>query len=1047
MKGLQQGTLAAAISTALLFMAATAHAAVEPPLVFDGHDGEIAPGSYDASADKTEALRVINGASVLGSGVNLFATGVDASGAVVRGAGSELSLTDSSVTSEGSVGVQVTSGASALLDKVTVRGMGGITASGDGTRVEFSNGSVAGAMAFSISSKAVLKVVGAEILAGHDDPKWATQGVRLGTGATLDISDSTIRNTAGNGILATAGSTGNTITANNLRIYSSGSNGGESVALTGGASLVARSLWIQASADAGAGVSASRSSRFKIEDSEISVGNEYTQAVYVSNSVGTLRKVDLNATGDYGFGLAVSGATSRADYSGGHVIVSGRGSTALYAGAGSRLSASGVEVTSLGDEGWGLWAGPSSQVTFADGSIMAAGAGSYAVGIRDTQMEVSNAAITTRDGAGGIFLGAKSKLSLLGSSLSTQDQAALRVEESTLRAVSSSVKSGNGRLAELISDAASEFILEQGSSASGDIVFSLNAADTDGNLILDATSTLALSGGSHWMGATDAIAVMNAQSSQWTMTGDSTVGSLGLHNSTLQMSQLGATDFNRLTVEGDFEASDSVLIFNGALGGDGSPIDFLHVRGDTKGSAEIRVNNVHGLGAQTSNGIQLVEVDGASNAVYTLSGRAVAGSYDYFLHKGGVTTPGDGGWYLRSEYSPAPPNPCDDDPDTPGCEPPPVPEPCELDPAGPGCEAPKPEPCELGQGGQGCEEPRPEPCEVDPNGPGCGIVEPDPCNTNAADGCNPPDRPRVVRPEAGAYLANQAAAVSLFQHSLQERNAATGAGRRGWLRVYSSHTRQDLTNQLGSSGRASTLMGGADLLQWGEAAEGRAGVLLASGRASTDVHSNVSGYSATGTVKGAALGTYATWMQSPDDAAGVYVDGWAMYGRYRNTVQGIGLSKERYDSRTGTASIEAGYSWKLNLRGDAKLLIKPQLQLTYTDYRDNQLTERNGTEISNETTGGIAARLGVAVSGDMTSPSHVMQPYVLANWLQNRSRNRVWMDDALIEGPAPRNRYEVRGGGAVQIGNSWSLRGDLGVQRGENSYRSVSAQLELRASW
>ncbi|PAM47156.1 hypothetical protein CEJ63_23150, partial [Acinetobacter baumannii] len=107
-----------------------------------------------------------------------------------------------------------------------------------------------------------------------------------------------------------------------------------------------------------------------------------------------------------------------------------------------------------------------------------------------------------------------------------------------------------------------------------------------------------------------------------------------------------------------------------------------------------------GAGALTSEGIRLISVGGQSDAQFSLQGRAVAGAYDYFLYKGGVATPDDGNWYLRSEYVPPvdPPEPPDPpqppiDPPAPPINPPGPPGPPvdpPLPPAPPRVERPEP---------------------------------------------------------------------------------------------------------------------------------------------------------------------------------------------------------------------------------------------------------------------------------------------------------------------------------------------------------------------
>src|SRR5690606_26374798 len=69
-----------------------------------------------------------------------------------------------------------------------------------------------------------------------------------------------------------------------------------------------------------------------------------------------------------------------------------------------------------------------------------------------------------------------------------------------------------------------------------------------------------------------------------------------------------------------------------------------------------------GTGAPTREGIRVIGVDGQSAGSFTLAGdytvndqpAMVAGAYAYQLHQGGVSTPDDGDWYLRSQLNPTP---------------------------------------------------------------------------------------------------------------------------------------------------------------------------------------------------------------------------------------------------------------------------------------------------------------------------------------------------------------------------------------------------------
>ncbi|PAY04035.1 hypothetical protein CK489_32605 [Bradyrhizobium sp. UFLA03-84] len=129
--------------------------------------------------------------------------------------------------------------------------------------------------------------------------------------------------------------------------------------------------------------------------------------------------------------------------------------------------------------------------------------------------------------------------------------------------------------------------------------------------------------------------------------------------------RFGTAPGTTLTVAGNYAGNGGTLLFNTVLGGDGSAADRL-IAGSTSGTSTVRVNNVGGGGAQTKDGIKLIDVTGASNGSFTLAGNyslqgqqaIVAGAYGYTLQKNGISTPSDGDWYLRSSLvNPATPMP------------------------------------------------------------------------------------------------------------------------------------------------------------------------------------------------------------------------------------------------------------------------------------------------------------------------------------------------------------------------------------------------------
>ncbi|MFC5067999.1 autotransporter outer membrane beta-barrel domain-containing protein [Flaviflagellibacter deserti] len=113
-----------------------------------------------------------------------------------------------------------------------------------------------------------------------------------------------------------------------------------------------------------------------------------------------------------------------------------------------------------------------------------------------------------------------------------------------------------------------------------------------------------------------------------------------------------------LTVD-TYNGDSGTLHVNTALGGDLSVTDRL-VATTVLGTSNLRVTNVGGGGGETNEGIKIVDVldPVASTGTFSLLGdyvfkgqqAVVGGAYAYRLYQGGVSTPADGDWYLRSDF-------------------------------------------------------------------------------------------------------------------------------------------------------------------------------------------------------------------------------------------------------------------------------------------------------------------------------------------------------------------------------------------------------------
>lgn len=851
-------------------------------------------------------------------------------------------------TGAGASGVLVGLGSNVVLENVDIhltheRSGAGLLVVGE---LEMHGGSVharggnASAVSFATGGGGVLRLVGVE-LSGH-------HGIHMTEGADLTLQDSHLDSVS---------------TGINM-------NQRDAVARVVGSSVTTRS---------GVGILV-HDGDLTVEGSTITSDGTYWQAISVLGGTAQVTASRLRTLGQNGHGLYAEGAAGPdplVTANSTDILTEGPGAIGAIARLGGTVHLADSVVRTTGVNSHGVLSGGAGEMTLTNTHVRTEGEGAWAAVINDNgRMRIDGGSLVSAQ-HGGVWL------------RSSRD-AGLTLSNGTR------VSGGNGIGLALDAAVAGRFdvVLEGHSQMVGDIV--TTPEDEDAGLVPQSDVHVRLADGSLWQGSSNLVQTMAIESgSQWTLAGDATLGELQVLNSGLALSD-GSGRFNTLTVDGDLHSEGASFLFQGALAGDDSAIDRLHVRGDTSGDASIVVNNIGGVGAPTVDGIQLIEVDGASLARYALAGRAVGGSYEYFLFQGGLADPSDGNWYLRSEWFDV----CQDDPAAPGCA---------VDP-GPG----------------------PDPGEGGDDGEGVGPVDP----------IRPPP---VLRPEAGAYLANQSAAISMFAHRMHDRTGAIGSERTAWARTGRSNA--DFTGvggQLSVDGNTSVLQIGSDLLRRGSAAFG---VMLGSGRADNRVVSDLTGYTATGRVRGTALGVYGTWLQDAEGTHGAYVDANVQYGRFDNRVRGVGLEPEQYDSRTTSASLEAGYTFNVWQGESSQLYLQPQLQLSYADFRADRHVEHNGTVIDRADAGGLNGRVGVRVFGGGTAAGSVVQPYLGVNWLRGSGTSALQFNGDTLGADVPRNRYEVQAGAELKLGQRWGAWGGVGVQRGDHAYRNVGGQVGLRMAW
>lgn len=195
-----------------------------------------------------------------------------------------------------------------------------------------------------------------------------------------------------------------------------------------------------------------------------------------------------------------------------------------------------------------------------------------------------------------------------------------------------------------------------------------NANDTFAGVI-GGTGGLAVTGGSQtlsgvntYTGATTVsggrLAVNGSIASPVTTSGVGILGGTGTIFGDVTNAGVVApgNSIGTLTISGNYIGSGGTLEIESVLGDDTSATDRLVVTGNTSGTTDVKVTNLGGGGGQTVEGIKIVDVGGTSAGTFSLLGdyvfegdqAVVGGAYAYRLYQGGVSTPADGDWYLRS---------------------------------------------------------------------------------------------------------------------------------------------------------------------------------------------------------------------------------------------------------------------------------------------------------------------------------------------------------------------------------------------------------------
>ncbi|EAS1836420.1 fibronectin-binding autotransporter adhesin ShdA [Salmonella enterica] len=472
---------------------------------------------------------------------------------------------------------------------------------------------------------------------------------------------------------------------------------------------------------------------------------------------------------------------------------------------------------------------------------------------------------------------------------------------------------------------------------------------------------------------------------------------------TLASGSSSSTPGNTLYVDGDYTGNGGSLYLNTVLGDDDSATDKLVITGDASGTTDLYINGI-GNGAQTTNGIEVVDVGGTSTSdAFVLKNEVNASLYTYRLY----WNESDNDWYLASKAQ-------SDDDDSSGDVTPPD-----------------------------------DDSDVTPSDDG-------------DDGGNvtPPDDGGDVAPQyradIGAYMGNQWMARNLQMQTLYDREGSQYRNADGsvWARFKAGKAESEaVSGNIDMDSNYSQFQLGGDILAWGNGQQSvTVGVMASYINADTDSTGNRgadgSQFTSSGNVDGYNLGVYATWFADAQTHSGAYVDSWYQYGFYNNSVESGDAGSESYDSTANAVSLETGYRYDIALSNGNTVSLTPQAQVVWQNYSADSVKDNYGTRIDGQDSDSWTTRLGLRVDGKLYKGSRtVIQPFAEANWLHTSDDVSVSFDDATVKQDLPANRAELKVGLQADIDKQWSVRAQVAGQTGSNDFGDLNGSLNLRYNW
>ncbi len=729
--------------------------------------------------------------------------------------------------------------------------------------------------------------------------------------------------------------------------------------------------------------------------------------IYGLNPSATLNDVTITTKGDVSMGVKAESGTvtltnsaietlgdgSNALYTEDHIrgenlVITTRGEASVALDV--QQDAEGVllrsTIDTYGDSSSAIEAGEGAAITADDVQIKTIGKQSYGISSSGSTLDIRNSDIsTTGEQASGMYVGGlgagDSSISL--DTVTIDALKAQAIEFDTASAVmnvkNSVLTGGNGQVLTVTHNEAN--------NAYSDVTFNATGSTLNGDItVSDIGNTVAvdLSSASVLNGAVTKTASLSIDaSSGWNMNNESDVGLL-TNNGTITFSD--QSKFDTLRVTGDYAGDGGLLVMNSVLGDDSSQTNKLIVGGDVlAGTTRVAINNLGGKGAQTVEGIEVVEVGGTSTGTFEKADRIVAGAYDYDLEQKGEN------WYLTSLLSPVDPN--------------------------------------AGNN----EKPR-QPSVIRPEG---GSYTANLAAANTLFLLTLHDR--LGETQFIDALTGQKEVTSMWLRQVGGHNSWHDDSAQ--LKTQSNR----YVAQIGGDvARWST--DGLDRWHVGVmAGYGDSHSTTRNQHSGYRSKGSVNGYSVGGYATwyanaenhtGAHLDTWLQYGWFDNDVKGENLA--------TETYKSHGVSASLEGGYTWKLGQFSGSQGSLN-----EWFIQPQAQVVWMGVKANNVEEANGTKVKGEGDGNLLTRLGVKTylkghSAVDNNKQREFQPFLQVNWLHNTRNFATKMDDVRVSQNGATNLAEVKVGLEGKVNPRLNLWGNIGVQMGDAGYNDNAAMVGVK---